>query len=277
MSPKRAFCIIGWHFQEEFFQKVLSIPEVDIYLVSHKSQNLIPPFIIETLGESRILSRANIGYDWGCFQQFLNSKLWKQYEILYFMHDDIEILDIGFPQACEELLQKHAVVGNGGGTGPASNTQVKKHPYAYAHSSWKPDSLDFQHKTVRGSFFATTREVLERIGKFEVYWDPFVLNIEFGNWSTKASCGKLQSAFGEECFGYLSRTFGSSAYIRELYRGDDQGIASLSSRWREKLYGFLKQVSVFYMEILFKERDIPFRPLGLFTIKLLLGVFSGRI
>jgi hypothetical protein len=193
------------------------------------------------------------------------------------MHDDIEILDSGFPRICEDLLRKHAVIGNGGGTGSASITQVSKHPYAYAHSGWKPDSYGFQHKTVRGSFFATTAAVLERIGKFEVYWDPWRLNIDFGNWSTKASCGKLQSAFGEDCFGYLSQTFGRSSYLVELYRGDAGDVISSSPGWRGRLYQFLKRTSVVYMELLFEERELPLRRLWLITIRVFLAVFSGRI
>ncbi|MFN2112694.1 MAG: hypothetical protein ACK2TT_06220 [Anaerolineales bacterium] len=277
MSAKRAFCIIGWHFQEEFFREVLSIPDADFYVLSHKARKAIPPYIIQELGEPQVLIRPNIGYDWGCYQQFLESGLWKGYEYLYFMHDDIEILDIDFPRVCEDLLRNHAVIGNGGGNGPASTTQVSRHPYAYAHSSWQPDSYEFQHKTVRGSFFATTAAVLERIGGFEVYWDPWRVNIDFGNWSTKASCGKLQAAFGQDCFGYLSPTFGRSAYLIELYRGDTGEAESTSPGWRDKLYQFLKRTSVVYMEILFRERELPLRRLWMIAIKLFLAVFSGRI
>ncbi|MFL7814393.1 MAG: hypothetical protein AB8I40_12030, partial [Anaerolineales bacterium] len=88
MSAKRAFCIIGWHFQEEFFREVLSIPDADFYVLSHKARKAIPPYIIQELGEPQVLIRPNIGYDWGCYQQFLESGLWKGYEYLYFMHDD---------------------------------------------------------------------------------------------------------------------------------------------------------------------------------------------
>jgi len=277
MSTTRAFCISGWHFREDFFRQVLTVPDADIYVISHRPNKSIPGFIFDNLEASHILIRPNIGYDWGCYQQFLRSGLWKDYEYLYFLHDDVEILDIGFPEACENLLSKHAVIGNGGGFGSASTASVQEHPYAYAHSSWHPESLNFEHKTVRGSFFATTRKVLEKIGKFEVYWDLFSLNIEFGNWSTKASCGKLQAAYGEDSFGFLSETFGRSPYLIEFYRGNDQGTKSVSRGERKKLYRFLKRVSVVYMEILYGKREVPFRNLWLFTFKSFLAIFSGRI
>jgi len=277
MSTTRALCISGWHFREDFFRQVLTIPDADIYVISHRPNKSIPGFLFDVLDPSHILIRPNIGYDWGCYQQFLKSELWKEYEYLYFLHDDVEILDIGFPEVCERLLSKHAVIGNGGGFGSASTASVQKHPYAYAHSSWHPESLNFEHKTVRGSFFATTRKVLEKIGKFEVYWDLFSLNIEFGNWSTKATCGKLQAAFGKDCFGYLSKTFGNSPYLIELYRGNAQETKSGPVGKRKMLYRFLKRVSVVYMEILHRKRQVPFRFLWLFAFKSILAIFSGRI
>ncbi len=165
--------------------------------------------------------RPNLGYDWGCYQQFMNSDLWRNYETIFFIHDDVEIHDLGFIEETRKLLQHHAVIGNGVSKGAVSYASVNKHPYAYAHSVWKPETFNFQHYTVRGSYLATTRDVLEKIGSFEVFWDPFKLNIGFGNWSTKATCAKLEALFGEECFGFLSETFGKSKYITEYYRGDN--------------------------------------------------------
>lgn len=271
-----AFCITGWHFPEAFFQRIAEISGVDYYVISHQDRKNVPGYVIDLVGEERVLFRPNIGYDWGCYQQFLKTGLWRDYRALFFMHDDIEIHDTGFVPVTLELLEKHAVIGNGVGPGSVSYTGVNKHPYAYAHSRWKPDSFTFSHYTVRGSYFATTREVLEALGNFEVYWDPFALNIGFGNWSTKASCGKLEALFGPDCFGFLSETFGSSQYITEFYRGDKKEAGSRLSGFNKDLYDFLKRISIIYLEIYYREREMRFRPLWLLAMKTFLGLFSGR-
>jgi len=273
---KIAFCITGWHFPVKFFDTVKSLPSVDIFIISHKKKSQIPDYVIDLIPEERLLIRPNLGYDWGCYQQFLASGLWQNYEIIFFMHDDIEIHDLGFVDKSLRLLKDHAVIGNGVGAGSVSNSRVNEHPYAYAHSRWKPDTYTFQHHTVRGSFFATTRQVLERIGKFEVHWDLFALNIGFGNWSTKASCGKLESIYGQSCFGFLSSTFGRSEFITEFIRGDQDGIVTTTDGFRKDLYAFLKRISTIYMEIYFRERTTRFHLLWKGALRLFLGLFSGR-
>ena len=263
-----AFCITGWHFPEEFFRQIGSISGVDFFVLSHKGSRDIPAYVYDLVGEDRVLIRPNFGYDWGCYQQFLQTGYWRNYEAIFFMHDDIEIHDTGFVEATLDMLQEHAVVGNGVGSGSVSYTGVNKHPYAYAHSRWKPDSFNFSHYTVRGSFFATRREVLEEIDRFEVFWDLWTLNIAFGNWSTKASCGKLEALYGPECFGFLSDTFGSSRYITEFYRGDIQDQEKNPAGIKKKLYDFLKRISIIYLEIYYRERKMSFRAGWLLAMKL---------
>jgi hypothetical protein len=277
MDNKTTLCITGWHFPEEFYLQVSAIPKVDLYVVSHKPRREVPGYVFDLIGEERILFYPNLGYDWGCYQQFLNSAIWQDYQTVIFMHDDVQIHDTGFVEAVQEQLGQHAVIGNGVGRGSESYTGVNKHPYAYAHSSWKPESFTFQHYTVRGSFFATSRDVLEAVGKFEVYWDVFGIDIGFGNWSTKASCGKLAQLYGPDCFGFLSDSFGSSQYITEFYRGDVQERASHPVGFKKDLYDFIKRISIIYLEIYFRERKMRARTFWLLAMKLFLGIFSGRI
>lgn len=274
---KSTFCITGWHYLPDFYQSLSSLSDVDIYIVSHKRRRDIPDFIYKLVDEERILIHPNWGYDWGCYQQFLQSDLWMAYETIFFIHDDVDLHDLGFVEETRKLLQHHAVVGNGVSQGPVSYASVSKHPYAYAHSAWKPSSFNFQHFTVRGSFFATTREVLKKIGNFEVYWDPFKLNIGFGNWSTKATCGKLEALYGEDCFGYLSDTFGTSKYLTEYYRGDTPTTVNPETGFKANLYAFIKRISTIYLEIYFGLREIRFRSLWFLFLKIFLWIFSGRI
>ncbi len=237
----------------------------------------IPDFIYDLVDEQSELIRKNIGYDWGCYQQFLKSELWKDYQTIFFIHDDIDIHDLGFVEETKKLLKRHSVIGNGFGQGSVSYASVNKHPYAYAHSVWKPDTFNFQHFTVRGSFFATTREVLEEIGSFEVFWDLFKLNIGFGNWSTKATCGKLEALYGDKCFGFLSGTFGRSEYITEYYRGDKEGKIITETGFQTDLYAFLKRISTIYLELYYRLRKLRLRVIWKVFIGLFLWPFSGRL
>ncbi|MCK4801037.1 MAG: hypothetical protein KAS84_03535 [Anaerolineales bacterium] len=272
-----AFCITGWHYPLDYYQEISSLPGVDIYIVSHKKRRNIPGFLFELFPENQILLRSNIGYDWGCYQQFISSGLWRRYSTLFFMHDDIDIHDFGFVEETRKLLGNHAVIGNGRGQGSVSYTSVRNHPYAYAHSSWKPDSFDFQHYTIRGSFLATTRNVLEKLDTFEVYWDPFKIFIGYGNWSTKATCGKMADTFGPNCFGYLSEVFGSSKYITEYVRGKAGGELNQPGDVNKSIYSLIKRLSQVYIETYYREREVKARSLWLLAMKPILRLFSGKL
>jgi hypothetical protein len=272
-----AFCVTGWHFPEDFYQSLADLSEVDVYILSHKKKSEIPQYLFNLFEEKNILFRPNIGYDWGCYQQFLRSDIWRRYENIFFMHDDIKIKDFGFVGLTVSMLKEYAVVGNGKGEGTVGHTGIKLHPYAYAHSSWKPDLYSFTHSTVRGSFFATKREVLESIQTFEVYWDPFKVSIDFGNWSTKASCGKIEAVFGANSFGYLSQTFGESDYISEYFRGNTSQPSEELPGKNNALYRFIKRLAILYIELLYKQRQKAFRPLWLLVLKGVLLPFSSKI
>jgi hypothetical protein len=271
------FCITGWHFPEGFYQTLSSQGNIDIYIISHKKQRELPRYIFELFREDQILFQSNIGYDWGCYQQFLNSGLWSGSEVIVFMHDDIQIRDFGFIDRVKDLLETYQVIGNGRGEGSVSFTGVREHPYAYAHSTWRPGSYDFQHPTVRGSFFALKRQTLEELSSFEVYWDPYKLNIDFGNWSTKATCGKMEAYLGPDCFGYLSDTFGKSAYITEFVRGEEGGRLSELKGIKGGLYTLIKRLSRVYMEIVYEERDLPLQSAWPFVLRTLLCIFSSKL
>ena len=271
------FCITGWHFPEEFYQKIAALSNVDVYIVSHKPKNNIPGFIFDLFSSEQILIRSNIGYDWGCYQQFITSGLWRNYETVCFMHDDIEILDFGFVNQVRSMLKSHHVIGNGRGEGSVSYTGLRDHPYAYSHSSWKSESFDFQHSTVRGSFFAARRDTLEKMESLEVYWDPFKLFIGFGNWSTKATCGKMEDIFGPNCFGYLSNTFGKSEFITEFVRGQENGSLSQPKGIKGYIYTFIKRISRVYLEIYYGEKDVPLRSGWVIILKSLVFLFSNKM
>ncbi len=277
MSGEIVFCVTGWHFQKEFYSRLLQTTDADIYILTHRSRREVPDFLGQLFSPGRILFRPNIGYDWGCYQQFLKTGLWKTYRYTFFIHDDVDIKDGGFVDKSLELLNHHAVIGNGKGEGRVSRTAAGEHPYAYAHSHWKPQSRDFTHRTVRGSFLATTREALEAVESFEVFWDPFHIFIGFGNWSTKATCGKWQDRLGEDCFGYLSETFGSSAYLEEYVRGRGDGQIELPTGMRLLIYRFIKRLGRVFVEIYWQEKFQRHASIWMAILKPLLGIFAGKL
>lgn len=210
-------CVAGWHFQEGPYHALCKIPELDVYLVSHRPLNEVPATILTLIGSDNILVASNKGYDWGCYEQFRRWGRWKDYEYVFFMHDDIDILSPDFVTACKEMLKKHYVVGNGRMSFARNTTEIA--PEGYMHATWKPPSRHFRHDNVRGSFFATTSLALSKLGHFEVFWDRFNITSSTGNLSTKATCARWEHAIGPNCFGFLSELPLKSSFLNEHVRG----------------------------------------------------------
>lgn len=225
MSSNRAcLCVVAWRRRPELYQTLAAIPGLDVYALSHHPENSEPRWLSELLPSERVVRAPNLGYDWGGYQQFLTTGIHQRYDYVFFSHDDIELLDQTIFLACEELIASQGgscVVGNG--RAGAKRDYPRTHIHCYAHSCWKPPSWDFCHDAVRGSFFATSRQALDRIGDFEVLWDRRgFFGVGAGNWSLRATCGKIQAALGEPAFQYLSETYRSSPYLHELERGQDE-------------------------------------------------------
>lgn len=226
---KLAFCITGWHYSyPEIYQKLKLIEGATLFVISHKPNQDIPDWLYNYVETKNVIVQPNLGYDWGCYQQFLDLGKWRNFDYIFFMHDDLEIKGTGFVQACLELLQKHSVVGNGRVASPTK--WPMETPQSYAHARWKPPNQRFEHDAVRGSFFATTRLSLELIGGFEIFWDPLSLTVGFGNWSLRATCAKWQFAIDKsDCFGFLAESYCESPWISEFYRGGNKNISSKDS------------------------------------------------
>lgn len=210
-------CVAGWHFFEDVYRALSRIQEIRVYVVSHRSMSEVPVWMTKYVPAERLLFRQNIGYDWGCYEQYYRSGLWRGHAYAAFMHDDLQIRSCALFDECRRLLSDHAVIGNGRPDLPTNFPAVTSE--SYAHSRWKPASSRVQHDVVRGSFFATTRESLERLGGFEVFWDRFKLTSGYGNWSARASCGKWQAIESDRCFGFLSDTPCDSNHLLEYVRG----------------------------------------------------------
>ncbi len=218
MSLERlCFCIAGWHYSESVYAACCE-SGIDLFVISHQPSHLIPDPLIRSIPADHIFQEPNLGYDWGCYQQFIARGLWKSYDVIFFMHDDLFIRNLDFiPHSLELILSGAQVVGNG-----QNSPQVawpRTHLQCYAHSGWLPPSTAFEHQTVRGSFFAITTQALQKIRHFEIFWDPKQIYIRFGNHSLIATCGRLSALFGEGCIAFLGLDYRNSPYIREEEHG----------------------------------------------------------
>lgn len=274
---KLAFCITGWHYSDrENYRKLTAIEDATLFIISHKKSEQIPAWIYDFVKPENVLVQPNFGYDWGCYQQFLRWEKWQDFDYIFFMHDDVKIKDIGFVEACLERLNKYAVIGNGRVKPPRNWPQEM--PQCYAHSRWKPAIGDFTHDVVRGSFFATTRQALEAIGDFEIFWDPWHLTVGFGNWSLRATCGKWQSILSDrDCFGFLSETYCESQWISEFYRGgieENQAPVSNTQSLKKLLTRWVLGISTLHVEAYWHRN--PARSILLAFTGFFVAIFSGN-
>lgn len=211
-------CITGWHYPEQSYARIASISDADVYVVSHKLKHEVPSWVFGLVPPGHILFEPNIGYDWGCYQQFIESGLWKNHEYIFFLHDDLVINDTGFVDSAIELLKGgKKFIGNG--VNNRKTDWPRDYRHVYAPLGWEPPDESFTHETLRGSFIATTREALEQLDGFEVFWDWMHLNVGFGNWSLITTCGKIEHVFGPGCFGFLGEAYCKSDYLVEEVRG----------------------------------------------------------
>lgn len=219
---KNCICIVFWHNNQSYFEELRKIPNLEVFVISHQPPNNVPQWLYSYVNVDHLFFEKNLGYDWGSYQQFLNKKLYENYSIVFFTHDDILIKDISGFDRCIDIIyskQGNCVVGNG--LNDTKRDWPKTHIQSYAHSRWKPPSWEFCHDTVRGSFFATSTTALSKIESFEVYWDRRkFLGVGAGNWSLRATCGKIQEILGENSFQFLCENYRDSPYITELVRGE---------------------------------------------------------
>ncbi|MBX3011963.1 MAG: hypothetical protein KF832_10680 [Caldilineaceae bacterium] len=270
-----AICVTGWHFEEPFYRQLAQVEHADIFIIAHKPALQIPAYLQQYVQTARILVEANLGYDWGCYQQFLNKVAWHNYDYVFFIHDDVTIKDLGFIERSIALLHTdHLVIGNG--RVAPKRKWADEAPQCYAHASWKP-ARDAQHDVVRGSFFATTRQGLELLQCFEVFWDPLRLTSGFGNWSTKASCAKWEHRYGENCFGFLSEEYCHSQYLEEHVRGNTMPAAkSARLSMSTVLLRLATRVCGMYTTAYWQWQRTGTKPFSLLLLKRLVRFFSGN-
>ncbi len=221
-------CVAGWALDQALLEQLTAIPEVDVFLLSHRPAEAVSAALRRLLPPERWWHAPNVGYDWGTFQQFFEAGLHRRYRFACFMHDDVTLTDPGlFAAATAALRAGAAVVGNGWNGAPTNHIE-RGEPWCYAHSSQPPPRA--RHATVRGSFLAMATADLDAAGGFEVFWDRWRLRVETGNNSLVASCAKFAARFGNERFAYLSNEYCASPYLVEHVRGNKPSALSFRRR-----------------------------------------------
>lgn len=219
-------CLVYWHSAPELLESLAGLPNLDRYIISHRPAHQMPDWLYRCVPPEHVFYEPNWGYDWGAYEQFLRRGIYRNYQTIFFAHDDITLLDSRIFAVCEDILAScsgNGVIGNSY-NGPWRDWP-RRAIHCYAHSRWKPPSWDYCHDTVRGSFLATSSTALQKIESFEVLWDRHrYIGVGAGNWSLRASSGKIHALLGkdhpEKVFSYLSDTYLSSPYLIEMVRGE---------------------------------------------------------
>lgn len=234
---KIQFIISGWHFDEfpDFAQQLLIIQSknsnIEVFWSCHREPN---DFIKQNFDYKTF---PNLGLEDGAYQQALDHLNLDPETIIFFMHDDLEVLDWYFIPFCIELLDLgHAKFIGNGRNYPLhmSPLDVVKDGKTYRDLAKKEtkdiffkeefDSKTFT-ETIRESFICTKYKYIQEIGGFEVIWEQPIPDAN-GNFHIGAIGNVQQSMLGykislqyDNGIFYLSNNYQSSKYIYECARG----------------------------------------------------------
>jgi hypothetical protein len=235
---KVQFIISGWHFDQfptfatQLAQLKNENENINVFWSCHRSPN---DFIKENFNYKVF---PNLGLEDGAYQQALYYLDIQDPEtVIFFMHDDLEVLDWYFIPFCIELLDLgHAkFIGNGRNyplhMSPMDVVKDGKTYRDFAKKETKDIFFKEEYKdkifteTIRESFICTKYEYIQEIGGFEVIWEEPVAD-ENGKFHIGAIGNVQQSMLGykislqyDNAIFYLSDTYQKSKYIYECARG----------------------------------------------------------
>jgi len=209
------FCILGWHFPEEFYHKIYQAAG-DKYIICHRERDYFAnrQDLFEKLKDDLHFGE-NQGLEWGGYHQFNEMGLHHKYDFVIYCHDDLEIKDWGFVEAIQRRLRNPQikVVGNGrNGSDWEFRFAKYKNRMSFA------DDDDFIVRTVRGSFFAARSEIFATLGNFPVY--SRAKKMTHGNISLRNFAYLVTKHFGRESITYLEDQHLETKYIIEYRRGE---------------------------------------------------------
>lgn len=237
---KVQFIISGWHFDAfpEFSTQLNQLKnensDIKVFWSCHRE----PSKFIKSNFDYKVF--PNLGLEDGAYQQALDHLNIDDPETtIFFMHDDLVILDWYFIPVCVELLDmgRAKFIGNGVNypleMSPMDIVRDGKTYRDFAKEETKdsffPDEIVYRNwlvRTIRESFICTKYEYIEEIGGFEVIWEEPVPDAEgkyhigaIGNLQQSMLGFKICRRFGASEIFYLSNEYQKSKYIYECARG----------------------------------------------------------
>jgi len=215
------FCILGWHFFEDFYETIYKI-KGDKYIISHRDCEFLTKEKTELFEKIKndVYFCPNRGLDWGGYHQFNELNFYKNYDFVIYCHDDLVIKDMNFVEAIEEKFQEPSikVIGNGN-NGPDTEFRYAK----YKAGMLVKDDDDFVIRSVRGSFFAARTAIFSQIGNFPAHWYADNGDLESGNIALRNFAHLVTKNFGLESIAYLDADNRlETRYLLEMRRGGDE-------------------------------------------------------
>ncbi len=208
------FCILGWHFYDDFYESIYKV-EGKKYIISHREQEFLAPLPLYAKIQRDVFRCENSGLEWGGYHQFNAMKLYEPYDFVIYCHDDLVIKDLGFVNAIRKKFEdpKVKVVGNGrNGSDWEFRFEKYKDRLPFAEAD------DFMVRTVRGSFFAARSEIFKSVGNFPAHWR--VKKMSHGNVSLRSFGYVVTKNFGREAIAYLEDSHLETKYLVEMRRGE---------------------------------------------------------
>ncbi len=248
------FIVTGWHYnQQETLEYLHELEKINHFISVFFSCHNEPIQYVKDKFKYEVF--YNGGEECGAYEQAINHLKLDDDTIIFFLHDDLIIKDLGFIQLCiDKLNQGYKVIGNGRDYDdlfdPYKTTElgIKKE---FDNATFK-DYVKDENKhmfddvlpisKVRPSFICMTAGSVNQMGGFEPREDAYIPPLtepdewcpdggphyrgtkglgSFGNLFPALNCYKMNKIFGREKITWLSNTYVDSDYIYECQRGKD--------------------------------------------------------
>lgn len=228
--------LTGYYFRnQEVYKRIIKETKLydsinfNLYILSHKTKDEISDDISNFLIENNweIIYQPNLGWDWGCYVQFMqwhNKQNLPAPDFMLFLHDDISIIKNGF---IKEFLNKvksgFELIGN---SLPFTTINSFEQEYSDEAFILENNGIEFETEKieiVRGSgFFITHNLAIKALSKL-----PYQKcgSINLANRSLRMFGAVVTYLVGNNKIGYLSVEHFKSDYISEEMRGE--GVSSL--------------------------------------------------
>lgn len=229
MSHKYLIIIAGWHFYKKgFYNQIKKLCDnnknIDVFISSHKKETQInkkTQSVINTINNCKLVCFENVGFDWGMYSQaiaYLNNSI-LNYDYIFFMHDDIKIINFNFPDIFSNYLEDKNLILLGNSFNSEKINFHETHPHIIKwgeNSEWNVKISSKLWTTVRGSFFAAKSCIFEKVKAIPYKKGE---NIRKGNWGLILFNGLVTDNFGSDSIGIMSNDIFKSPYIKEYLRG----------------------------------------------------------